>query len=90
MGGATPFLTRRDPVWVPSSCPTGRIAGRERFFACLLDFKFGRDRSRLVSGLTDSLRPVISRSFDKLGGAAQLRKHNIQKLNARQGRCFLS
>jgi hypothetical protein len=28
--------------WVPSSCPTGRIAGRKRFFACLLDLEFGR------------------------------------------------
>jgi hypothetical protein len=48
------------------------------------------DRSRLVSGPTDSLLPKISRSFGKLGGAAQLRKHNIQKVNAAQARCFLS
>jgi hypothetical protein len=48
------------------------------------------DRSRLVSGPTDSLLPTISRSFGKLGGAAQLRKHNIQKVDVAQGRCFLS
>jgi hypothetical protein len=42
LGGLPPFRLAVVLFWVPPSCPTGRIAGRERFFACLLDLEFGR------------------------------------------------
>jgi hypothetical protein len=89
-GGVTPFSARRGPLLGPALVSNWEDRWPGKILRLPPRSRIRPDRSRLVSGPTDSLLPTISRSFGKLGGAAQLRKHNIQKVDVAQGRCFLS